>query len=317
VVAADVSPAAPPCRGADPLAVAACVDASRYAADVAWIAQPRPPGSLHHVRVQALCAETFERHGYEVEVDRYATGANVFGIRPGRRPQRVMFGAHYDHIPGCDGADDNATGLAAVLELSRVFASLPSEATLVFACWDEEERGLVGSRDWARRARAAGLPVELYVNFDAIGYRDDRPNAQRVPAGFGLLFGEQVAQLQAHEMRADFIALVADPRAAPFARRISAFAETLALPAAVLEIPQLLMDSHLAVDLQRSDHAALWDIEVPAVMITDTADFRSPAYHCRDAPDDVRSLDLEFANLVVQATAAAASEYLAAPRDPQ
>jgi hypothetical protein len=65
------------------------------------------------------------------------------------------------------------------------------------------------------------------------------------------------------------------------------------------------------VDLQRSDHASLWDVGVPSVMVTDTAEFRSEAYHCRSRPDDLASLDLPFATRVVRAAAAAATERLA------
>ncbi len=303
--------APPACTAVDPAGVAACVDPARVEADLRFVAQPRPPGSAHHIRVQAMCAEVFEDAGYEVVVDRYATGTNVFGVREGDEAAWVLYGAHYDHLPGCDGADDNASGVAAVLELSRVLAAIPTRRTIAFACWDEEERGLVGSRDWARRLATSTIDVSLYVNFDAIAFTDDAPNTQAIPTGFGLLFTDEVERLRQRQSRADFIALVADPKGAPFARLIETYGQSQQLPSAVLEIPQLVKDSGLVYDLQRSDHASLWDVGVGAVMITDTAEFRSDAYHCRAREDDVASLDLTFATRVVRSTAAASAHWLA------
>lgn len=308
--------AAPPsCASTDPARIAACVEPDRWADDLRFIAQARPPGSTHHLRVQSRCAEVFEAWGYEIEIDRYATGTNVLGTRPGRDPELpyVLVGAHYDHVPGCPGADDNASGTAAVLELARVLAGVPAERTLRVACWDQEEWGLVGSRDWAKRARARGDEILLYVNFDAIAYTDPTAGSQRVPTGFGILFPDEVQQLEEREGRADFIAVIADPRAASHARRFATYAGATALPAVVLEIPALVQDSGLAWDLQRSDHAALWDAGYPALMITDTADFRSDAYHCRRRPDAVSTLDLPFGAKVVAAAAALGTELVTQP----
>jgi Zn-dependent M28 family amino/carboxypeptidase len=308
-------PIAPGCASSDAATIRGCVDPHRWESDVRSIAAPRPPGSPHHLRVQLRCAEVFEQWGYEVEIDRYATGTNVIGTRPGKHPDApyVMVGAHYDHVPGCEGADDNASGTAAVLELARVLAGVPAERTLKLACWDEEERGLVGSRDWATRARARGDLVLVYWNFDAIAFTDPRPGTQRVPTGFGMLFPGEIARLKARGDRADFIAVIADAGASMHAQRFATHAEAIGLPTTVLSIPTLVKDSGLAWDLQRSDHAALWDAGYPAVMITDTADFRSDAYHCRGRPDTVDTLDLPFGASVVRATAGAITEALVTP----
>ena len=310
--AARAIPVADGCASADAATIRGCVDADRWADDLRHVAQARPPGSPHHLRVQVRCAEVFEEWGYEVEIDRYATGTNVLGTRPGRDPAApyVLVGAHYDHIPGCEGADDNASGTAGVLELARALAGVPAERTLKLACWDEEERGLVGSRSWAARARARGDLVFVYFNFDAIAFTDPRPHTQRVPTGLGVLFPGDMERLNARGERADFIAIIADAGATPHAERLAAHAEAIGLPSSVLPVPPLVQQSGLAWDLQRSDHAALWDAGYPAVMITDTADFRSEAYHCRGRPDTVDTLDLAFGASVVRATAGAITEAL-------
>jgi hypothetical protein len=296
---------APPCDATAPAEVAACVDPSRFEQDVIAIAKPRPPGSVQWREVQSRCADTFDRLGYTVELHRYATGINVIGVREGRSKERVVVGAHYDHIPGCDGADDNASGTAAVLELARVLAGGSFDRTLVVACWDEEERGLVGSDAWAEAAIARGESIALYVNFDAIAFTDRAPNTQRVPTGFDVLFPDETTRLAEQQHRADFIAVIVDAAARPYAEAFAKQAEALALPHAVLVIPELLLVAPLAVDLRRSDHASFWDESVPAMMLTDTANFRSSAYHCKGRPDTVDTLDLPFAVQVVRSAASA------------
>jgi hypothetical protein len=301
------------CSEAD--GIAACVDAERIAADVRRIAHPRPPGSTHWLRTQSLCAETFAELGYEVEQHRYETGINVLGTRLGNeRPhERVVVGAHYDHIAGCDGADDNATGVAGVLEIARVLAGRSVSRTLVLACWDEEERGLLGSSAWVRRAGARNEEISVYFNFDAIGVRRSEPGTQRVPAGFELLFAAEVAQLERADYRGDFIAIISNRAARPFAAAVAEHGRRRDLPNVVLEVGAMLLATPLVIDLRRSDHAAFWDANIPAVMITDTAEFRTPTYHCRGAPDAFETIDPQFVGEVVRATAAAVLEACAAP----
>jgi len=305
---------APACETVEPEALADCVQPSRFRADVETIAGMRPPGSIHWMEVQRRCAEVFEDNGFSVSLHDFGDGINVIGERPGttHADERILIGAHYDHIPGCAGADDNASGVAGLLEIARVLGPAPTARTVMVACWDAEEQGLVGSAAWVRGPMTElGAPA-VYLNFDAIAYVDDRPGAQRIPTGFSTLFASEVGALAEREYRADFIAVVADPGALEIAKALRQRADAIGLPVALLEIPRLVIDSHLAVDLQRSDHAPFWDRDVPAIMITDTADFRSDAYHCLGRPDTVETLDLEFAAKVVEATTYAAAVAAAA-----
>lgn len=299
----------PACVTAEPGALADCVQPSRITADIEAVAGMRPPGSIHWMEVQHRCAEVFEASGFTVSLHDFGEGINVLGVREGttRPEQRVLVGAHYDHIPGCTGADDNASGVAAVLEVARVLGPAPTARTVMVACWDAEEWRLRGSRAWvAGPMEEVGAP-EVYLNFDAIAYVDDRPAAQRIPPGFSVLFPGEVGALADRDYRADFIAVVADPGAVAIAEAMRERAAGIGLPVALLKIPRLVIDSHLAVDLQRSDHAAFWDRGVPAIMVTDTADFRSDAYHCLEREDSVDTLDLGFAGKVVEAATFAAA----------
>jgi len=289
------------------------VDQDSYLEDLVFAAMERVPESAHHQAVQDLCADRFAELGYEVERQDYGSGVNVIGVRPGtsRPRQQVHLSAHYDHIPGCPGADDNATGVAGVLEAARVLA-VPHPRTLVVACWDEEERALVGSRRFTQRLDERGGADDVVVSFvlEMIGYRSDEPGSQVVPTGFDLLFPDQVRALADNDGRGDFIALIPDTPAAPFAETFVSWAERDGLPTLTLETPSSLTTNPLAADLRRSDHGSYWLRGIPAMMIGDTANFRNPNYHCAGGPDLVSDLDHDFATDVIRATVGAVSTAL-------
>lgn len=313
-VAPEVAQPEPP--GAAAIAIADKVDANRYADDVRMIAAVRPPGSSHWQAVQDRCFSVLESSGFTtVRFEVEGAGVNVVGRKDGRRPELpgVVVGAHYDHIPDCAGADDNASGTAAVLELARVLGAQDWERSLTIACWDEEESGLNGSRAWADAAVADGRTFALYLNFDAIAYANAAPNSQTLPPGIDLLFGKQVEQLREREFRADFIAILADASASESAARLVAHANRLELPNAVLEVPQALKNEAALSDLRRSDHASFWRHDIPAVFMSDTANFRTDTYHCTGRPDTVDTLDLGFATKVVRTSAGALAELLGQP----
>lgn len=119
--------------------------------------------------------------GYGLEVDSLAfgmgtgSGKNLLGTLGGTQSpeQIVMLGAHYDNRPASDvapGADDNASGTAAVLEAARIFSNYTFPYTVVFALWDEEEQGLIGSRAYAAYAAANDLEILAYINVDMLGW---------------------------------------------------------------------------------------------------------------------------------------------------
>lgn len=294
--------------------IAAQVDAARYAEDLRLVAAIRPPGSAHWQAVQDRCFAVFEAAGFSTvrfEVD--GAGVSVIGRKDGSKPALpgIVVGAHYDHIEGCPGADDNASGTAAVLELARVLGSQTWDRSLTVACWDEEEGGLHGSRAWVDAAVADARTFALYLNFDAMAYADSKPNSQKLPPGMDMLFPEQIARLAAREYRADFIAILADSSASASSARLLAHANALELPVALLEVPEALKNEPLLKDLRRSDHASFWHHDIPAVFLSDTANFRTDTYHCTGRPDTVETLDLEFATKVVRTAAGALSELLA------
>jgi hypothetical protein len=286
--------------------VALCVDKTRYVDDLTFIAQPRPPSSSHWQAVQDLCAARFAELGYNVELHSYATGVNVIGVKAGSDSEQVLVTAHYDSTDAsCPGADDNATGVAATLETARVLSTLSLQRTLVVACWDEEEGGLIGSEAYATRAASQGDLIAAVFNYEMIGFTNDAPNSQQVPVGFNLVFSEQVAELEANEYRADFIAIVNDDLAAAPATALALHADAFGLPNVMLQISGGMKNNAAFSDLRRSDHASFWDFDYPAMMITDTSNFRYDAYHCGNGQDVIANLNHDFSTKVIQATVAA------------
>lgn len=302
---------APACGSDSPLALARCVEESRYEEDLRFIAAERPPGSPHHQAVQDLCADRFAEYGFTVERHMYGTGTNVIGVLAGASAQQVLVSAHYDHIPGCAGADDNATGVAAVLETARVLSTASFERTLVVACWDEEEDGLIGADAYAERAAANGDDIAGVVVYEMLGYRVDEPNTQELPFGFDAVFPEATGEVIANDYRGDFIAVIGDVSIQSGLDLLESYSQQLEVNAIPLSVAAALKNDAAFRDLQRSDHAPFWRREIPALFITDTSEFRYASYHCRDGTSDiVDNLDHGFTAGVIQMTSAAVADML-------
>ena len=300
-------------QGSLPGSLMQMVSKEQYIEDLVFIAQERPPASPHWQAVQDLCKERFLELGYEVELHEFGEGINVVGTRPGDTlpDEHVIVSAHYDHLEGCAGADDNATGVAGTLEVARVLSTVEFPRTVIFACWDQEEWGLQGSKAYAKEARGRGDNIVAAFVFEMIGYASDEPNSQEIPLGFDFIFPEAVKELAEAEFRGNFVAVVADDFAHEPASLLVGFAKNEAdLPAVVLELPQSDKMSAIFFDLRRSDHASFWMYDYPAMMITDTANFRNANYHCKGGPDTVDTLDHDFAANVIRATVAAAASTL-------
>ena len=297
---------------------AADVDRARYLADLNKIAaQPRPPGSAHHLTVQTMCKTRLEQLGFTVELHNYGTGTNVVGkLRGGGAPaEEVIISAHYDGTKGCTGADDNGTGVAGALESARVLAAAGAlRRTLTVACWDEEERSLLGSIEYIKKAKLRGdTIIDGYV-YEMIGYYSDAPKSQTFPAGFDAVSPDLFAKQQANQDRGDFILVVHDVddggHSKAAAAEMARIAGEVGLKLYRINFDEAVKRSALAYGLLRSDHAAFYLQDYPAMMITDTANFRNPNYHCGSGQDTPDTLDHDFAVKVIQATVGAAWKQL-------
>lgn len=250
-------------------------------------------GERHVFRPAALreAADFVEREwraqGYEVRPQRYevqgVTCANLEVTCRGRsRPEEIILvGAHYDSVPGSPGADDNASGVAALLEISRFVLDASPAATVRCVAFVNEEppfflTGDMGSRRYARAARAAGEDIRLMLSLETIGYYSRTSGSQRYPPLVGRFRPD----------RADFVAFVSNLRSrAALRRAVAAFRAGSDFP---VEHTATL---GLIPGVGWSDHASFWREGYRAVMVTDTALYRYPYYHnVEDTPD---KLDFE------------------------
>jgi Zn-dependent M28 family amino/carboxypeptidase len=287
------------------------VDGQRYQEDLSFIAKPRVPKSAHWQAVQDLCAERLASLGFSVERQTFAEGVNVVGTRPGRNPSdKVLISAHYDHVAGCDGADDNASGVAGLLETARVLSSSEFETTLVVACWDAEEKGMLGSKAYATQSKATVEHLLGAVVFDMIGFKNDAPDSQTMPFGFDIAFPAQTEKLRKNQGRANFIAVVADERSREMAARFEEHASDQSLVEIVVPLTKEQIASPLYSELLRSDQSSFWLNDFPAIMVSDTGELRDSHYHCEGGPDAVEDLDRDFAVKVIRSVVGTVADAL-------
>ena len=202
----------------------------------------------------------------------------------------LVIGAHYDSYNITPGADDNASGVAGLLELARLLGQAPAARSieLVAYAFEEQPRSSnadMGSAWHARALRAANREVSLMLSLEMIGYFTDAPKSQRFPApGLSLLYPDQ----------GNFIALVGKLSHYGVMRRVkSAMSGATPLPVHSINSPRRVPG------IEYSDHVNFWDAEYPALMVTDTAYLRNPNYH---GPNDTwQTLDYRRMAQVVQA----------------
>jgi hypothetical protein len=222
------------------------------------------------------------RSGYTVRRQRYEVEGrachNLEAEVPGgaRRDEIVVVGAHYDSVHGTLGADDNASGVAALLALSRAFAGAHPARTLRFVAFANEEppyfqTEAMGSLVYARACRARGDAVVAMISLETIGFYTDRPGSQGYPFPFGLFYPGA----------GDFVAFVGNTSSRALVHSsIAAFRAGTRFPSEGAAAPGALQG------VGWSDHWSFWQAGYPAVMVTDTAPFRNPDYHTMgDRPD--------------------------------
>lgn len=238
---------------------------------------------------------------------RRLSGRNLLAVRPGQSGPFTVVGAHIDAVSKSPGADDNASAVAAVLELASI---LPTETPdpVCLALFDMEELGQFGSREAVRHPLLAHN-TRLMICLEMLGYYDSEPNTQRLPAGGSLAFRSLAKALARDDNRGDFALIIHRDSTAELTRRWSAAAERLGLPTRTLRDPR--RDGLAGIiatyalpplsNLDRSDHSPFWRAGIPSIMITDTGNLRNPHYHL---PSDLPgTLNYEHLARATQATA--------------
>jgi hypothetical protein len=235
---------------------------------------------------------SFSRAGLRSRRDTYELSGrachNIEAEIRGVRPQIVVIGAHYDSVFGSPGANDNGSGVAAMLALARRFAGKPIGQTLRFVAFVNEEPPYfqteeMGSFVYARGCKARGDQISAMISLETIGYFSDAPHSQTYPSlGIGAFYPNT----------GNFIGFVGNVRSRVLLRRaLSLFRQEAKLPSEGAALPSFISG------VGWSDQWAFWQHGYPGIMITDTAPFRYPHYHAAtDTPD---KLDYDRFALVV------------------
>nr|WP_026082750.1 M20/M25/M40 family metallo-hydrolase [Mastigocladopsis repens] len=246
-------------------------------------------------RTCAYITSELKKLGWKPKLEKFQDGVNVFAQRPGtdKNAGAILVAAHYDTVYISPGADDNATGVAVVLEVARLLGSRPTPRTLQLAFFDQEEAGLLGSKAFVTNKEHLEN-LQGVIVMDMVGYACHTPGCQKYPTGLPITPPSD---------QGDFLAVIGDAEHLPL---LNAFQNSQMLPVIshkgstkdesesmppVLRLP-IPLKGLLTPDTLRSDHAPFWYQGVGAVLVTDTANLRTPHYH---QPSDVpATIDRKF-----------------------
>jgi Zn-dependent M28 family amino/carboxypeptidase len=252
------------------------------------------PRNVYAPENLAAAAGYIERALGKIERQTYqADGVSVANLiveirGTARADEIVVIGAHYDSVDDAPGADDNASGVAALLALSRRFQDARPARTLRFVAFVNEEpphfqTRAMGSWQYARRCRERNENVVAMLSLETIGYYDDRPGSQVYPPPLAAFFPD----------RGNFIGFAANLGSRALVNRCTrVFRSHARVPAEAASVPGVIQQ------IGWSDQWSFWQFGYKALMVTDTAPFRNPHYHT--AHDTPETLDYARLAMVVE-----------------
>lgn len=239
----------------------------------------------------AYIEKSFAASAYAVQKQTFMLGQteqrNIEVLLPGtKKPEEVIvIGAHYDTVPGTPGADDNGSGVAALLVLAEYLAAHRQERSIRFVAFANEETydyERMGSYVYAERCRKNGEKIVGMFSLEMLGVYSDEEGSQRYPFPFSLFYPS----------KGNFLAFVGNSASSKFlSESVAAFRAECRFPSEGCNAPNWVADAN------RSDHFPFWKFDYPAVMVTDTSNFRFSLYHTAD--DTMAQLDFERMSRVV------------------
>ena len=260
-------------------------------------------------QAEGYLTEQFKVLGLEVSAHPFKalgdTYRNVVGTRPASHPlpesdAPLIVAAHYDTVRGSPGADDNASALAVLLEVARCLRGVPLSREVRFIAFSLEEEDLLGSLAYVSSLKKDGHEIEGAIVLECVGYACATEGSQQKPAGVPIVVPTV----------GDFLAIVGNTASAALVTAVEGAAKERVpdLKTVALMVPG---NGEFLPDTRRSDHAAFWHYGYPAVMLTDTANFRNLNYHA--STDTIETLDLGFMEKVAWTITAAAIHLCAKP----
>jgi len=276
--------------------------------DAGWITERRPFEFTNVVGFLDYAEAGFPAGG-KPKIYRHLAGTNLLAIKEGLSSKdALIIAAHHDTLRDSPGADDNTASVAALIELARVLAPFSFKQTIILAALDMEEINFFGSAALVPQL-AKEYKIKGAVIFETMAYTSNEPHSQKLPPRLHLLYPQQARRVKQRNFVGDWAIVVYRKSSFLLAE---AFSNGLALAGPDksilirdpkdLPVKRLLSFCIPAVDeLWRSDHIIFWEAGIPAIMISDTANFRNPHYHqSTDTPD---TLDYAHLAAIVAATA--------------
>jgi Zn-dependent M28 family amino/carboxypeptidase len=264
----------------------------RHVDRLAGLIGPRHVGLPRALAAAAGLVESeLSSAGYAVERQSYLAAGhsvdNLVAELPGSRraDEIVILGAHYDTVAATPGADDNASAVAVLLEVARLFRPWQSGRTIRFVAFACEEMphfhtGEMGSQVYAKACRARGESVVGMLCLEMVGFYSTEPDSQRLPPGIPKFLRPIFPP------RGDFLASVGNLRSWRLAWQFRrGFRRAERFPLFSIVLPEAIQD------IRRSDNASFWDQGYQALMLTDTSYLRNHHYH--QASDTPETLDYE------------------------
>lgn len=248
----------------------------RYLSDTIGERNIPHPGSLE--KSADFIRKQLAAFGYSVTEQTYRVDgiavSNLEAQLPGRDSNAgvVVVGAHYDSVEGTVGANDNASGVAAILELARSLQQTKLRRGVRFVLFVNEEPPFfqtdqMGSLVYAKRSHGEGTRVSAMISLETLGFYSDVPGSQQYPAILGLFYPS----------RGDFIGFVSNQESRNLVRHaVRSFRETAKFPSEGVAAPSNWPG------IGWSDQWSFWQHGYPAIMVTDTAAFQYPYYHLAD-----------------------------------
>ncbi len=229
--------------------------------------------------------EEFVKVGLDVKEDRFQwegkTYKNIVAEKKGRAcPDKVfIMGAHYDTVPGSPGADDNASGVAVLLEVARNIQSVSLGGTVRLIAFSLEEYNYVGSAHYVERLKREKEEILGMISLEMVGFTGSR---QDYPPYLDPKYYPNVG---------DFIAVIGNERSQKLLEKVCQSFKT--------HVPQLPLESLVVPgngermeEARLSDHSIFWDKGFAALLVTDTSFLRNPNYHLPS--DRIETLNFEF-----------------------
>ena len=270
----------------------------------ALVGERHPVTSPAHLqRAEEYIADTFEQLGLQVALHPFeAMGGTYRNVIASLLPTHqatgqdtslapLILAAHYDTVEGSPGADDNASAVAVLLETARRLRGVDRMREIHCIGFCLEEEGFLGSLAYAAELKAAKRNISGALVLECVGYASSEDGSQTVPPGTPI----------AVPTIGNFLAVVGNAASAALMASVEQAAKPH-VPIVPLVVPG---NGELLPDTRRSDHAAFWHYGFPAVMLTDTANFRNPNYH--RSTDTIETLNLRFLEQVTDAVTASAS----------